>query len=288
MIPASFEYVAPASLDEAIALLQQHGEEAKILAGGHSLIPMMKLRLAEPGLLVDIGNIRELRGVRQGDGAVAIGALTTYANLAGAGEVSGLDALREAALAVGDVQVRNRGTIGGSLAHADPGADLPAAILALDAEIAVRGPEGERTIAAGEFFQGLLTTDVAENEVLTEVRVRDVPARTGTAYVKFPNPASGYAVVGVAAALTLAEDGTIAEARVAITGAGDRATRATAVEEALRGQRPTPEAIAAAAQHAAEEIDPLEDIHASAEYRAELARVYTRRALHRAAERARG
>ena len=286
MIPASFEYFSPSSVEDAIALLREHGEEAKILAGGHSLIPLMKLRLSEPGVLVDIGGIRELAGIRRDNGSVAIGSLTTYTAIGGADDLRGVDALTEAALAVGDVQVRNRGTIGGSLAHADPGADLPAAILALDAEIALKGPGGERTVRADDFFQGFFTSDVGESEILTEIRLAQTPARTGTAYVKFPNPASGYAVVGVAARLSLNEDGTVADARVAITGAGDHTVRATAVEDALRGQQLSDEVIAAASASAAEGIDTLDDIHASAEYRAELTRVYTRRALTKARERA--
>ncbi len=286
MIPANFEYFAPTSVDDAIALLQEHGDDAKILAGGHSLIPLMKLRLAEPGVLIDIGGIRELTGVRRANGSVAIGALTTYTAIGGAGELDGLDALVEAAKAVGDVQVRNRGTIGGSLAHADPGADMPAAVLALDAEIALRGPGGVRTVRADDFFQGFFTTDVGDGEVLTEIRVAPGPARTGTAYVKFPNPASGYAVVGVAARLTLSSGGTVEDIRVAITGASDHAVRATSVEDALRGQSLTDDLIRSAAANAADAIDPLDDIHASAEYRAELTRVYTRRALIKAQERA--
>jgi carbon-monoxide dehydrogenase medium subunit len=286
MIPASFEYVAPASIDDALALLQQHGEDAKILAGGHSLIPLMKLRLTEPGVLIDIGGIRELDGIRRRNGGIAIGALTTYTTIGGAGELDGLDALTEAARAVGDVQVRNRGTIGGSLAHSDPGADLPAAVLALDAEIALRGPGGERTVRADDFFQGLFTTDVGDGEVLTEVRVASSPARTGSAYVKFPNPASGYAVVGVAARLTLTAEGAVEDVRIAITGAGDHAVRATSVEDALRGQSLTDDLIQSASASAAEGIDTLDDIHASADYRAELVRVFTRRALMKARERA--
>jgi carbon-monoxide dehydrogenase medium subunit len=286
MIPASFEYVAPASVEDAIALLQEHGDEAKILAGGHSLIPLMKLRLTEPGVLIDIGSIRELVGISRKNGGIAIGALTTYTTIGGAGELDGLDALTEAARAVGDVQVRNRGTIGGSLAHADPGADLPAAVLALGAEIALRGPGGERTVRADDFFQGLFTTDVGDGEVLTEIRVSPSPARSGSAYVKFPNPASGYAVVGVAARLTLSAEGAVDDVRVAITGAGDHAVRATSVEDALRGQTLSAERIQSASASAADGIDTLDDIHASAEYRAELVRVYTRRALAKALERA--
>jgi aerobic carbon-monoxide dehydrogenase medium subunit len=184
------------------------------------------------------------------------------------------------------VQVRNRGTIGGSLAHADPGADLPAAVLALDAEMLVRGPNGERTVRADDFFTGLLASDLAEDELLTEVRVQSPAERTGSAYLKFPNPASGYAIVGVAARLTLGADGTVSEARVGITGAGDHATRANGVEEAIQGKQPTPENLAAAAARAAEGIEAMSDIHASADYREELVRVFTRRALERAAQRA--
>lgn len=286
MFPASFAYFAPTSLDEVIALLQEHGDAAKILAGGHSLIPLMKLRLAEPGVLIDIGRIAALRGVRRQDGRVVIGALTTYNAIDTSDRLTGLEALREAARAIGDIQVRNRGTIGGSLAHADPGADLPAAMLAYDAEIALKGPQGERTVAAEDFFQGLLTTALAEDELLTEVRFKPVNGRSGAAYLKFPNPASGYAIVGVAAVLTLDEDGAVAEARVGITGAGEQAVRARDVEAALRDKRPDRATIAAAAEFAAEGIDPLDDIHASAEYRAALARVYTKRALTAAWERA--
>lgn len=286
MYPANFEYFAPTSVEEAIKLLQEHGDEAKILAGGHSLIPLLKLRLTEPGVLIDIGRIGALRGVRRENGGVAVGALTTYAQLAGSGDLRGLDVLKEAALAVGDVQVRNRGTIGGSLAHADPGADLPAAALVCDAEMVVRGPEGERTVQAEDFFLGMLTSDVGETEVLTEVRLKAGAGRSGSAYVKFPNPASGYAVVGVAARLTLGDDGSVSDVRVAVTGAGEKAVRATSVEQALRSKQPDAATIEAASKGAADGIDCLDDIHASAAYRAELVRVYTRRALTKAAERA--
>lgn len=279
MIPAEFEYVAATSVDDAIALLQQHGDAAKLLAGGHSLIPLMKLRLTEPGVLIDLGGIEALRGVRRENGTVAIGALTTYTSIVEATEVAGLDALREAAAAVGDVQVRNRGTLGGSLAHADPGADMPAAVLALDATIVLRGPNGERMVPAGDFFHGLFTSDLAEDELLTEVRFAATPARTASTYLKFANPASGYAIVGVAVSVTLADNDTVQDCRVAVTGAGDHAVRALAVEDALRGGSLTDDAVIAAAQHAATDIEPLDDIHASAPYRTELTRVFTRRAL---------
>jgi aerobic carbon-monoxide dehydrogenase medium subunit len=286
MIPASFDYYAAASVDEAIALLRQHGDAAKVLAGGHSLIPIMKLRLAEPGVIVDIGRIAALRGVQVRNGGVAVGALTTHTAVGGSELLAGLAALQEAARAVGDVQVRNRGTLGGSLAHADPGADLPAAVLALDGEIVLTGPNGERTVKADDFFVGLLTSDVGDDEILTEVRFATPPPRSGSAYVKFANPASGYAIVGVAALVALAADGTVASCRVGVTGTGDHAVRATGVETELTGKQPTAENIAAAASSAAAGIDPLEDIHASADYRAELTRVLTRRALTAAAGRA--
>jgi carbon-monoxide dehydrogenase medium subunit len=288
VIPAGFEYVAASSVDEAIALLQEHGDAAKILAGGHSLIPLMKLRLTEPGVIIDIGGIDALRGVRRNGGGVAIGALTTYTTIGASGDLTGLDALREAAQSVVDVQVRNRGTIGGSLAHSDPGADVPAAVLALGAEIALKGPGGDRTVGAYDFFQGFFTTDVGADELLTEVRLSQPAARTGTAYAKLANPASGYAVVGVAASITLGDDGTVSDARVAVTGAGDHAVRATGVEDALRGKQPTDENIAAAAAYAAEGIDPLDDIHASADYRAAMAQVFTKRALQAARQRTGG
>lgn len=286
MIPASFDYVAPASLGEAITLLQQHNGEAKLLAGGHSLIPVMKLRLSEPGVLIDLGNLIELRGISRENGSVVIGALTTHAAAGSAPELAGIHVLGETARSIGDVQVRNRGTLGGSVAHADPAADWPAAMLALDAEFVVQGPSGERTVPATDFFAGFFTTDLGDDEVLTQIRIAQPAGRTGSAYAKFPNPASGYAIVGVAAVLTLNPDGTVADARIGITGAGDHAVRATTVEDALRGKQLTDDLIAEAAARVMDGIDAMDDIHASAEYRAELARVYTRRALTQARDRA--
>jgi aerobic carbon-monoxide dehydrogenase medium subunit len=280
MYPANFDYKRPATVDEAIALLAQHGDAAKVLAGGHSLIPAMKLRLAQPKVVVDIGRIEALSYVRDARGAIAIGAMTTHREI----ETSALlrdrsPLLAETAGRIGDLQVRNKGTIGGSLAHADPAADYPAAILALDAEIDLAGPRGRRTVKAAAFFVDLLQTALEPNEIIVEVRV---PATAGSvAYEKTEQKASGFALAG--AAVVVGADGI----RVGITGVAAKAYRASAVEQALAGQRtPTPQAIALAAAHAADGVDPLADMHASAEFRAHLAEVNTRRAIERALARA--
>jgi len=279
MHAAPFDYTRPSTVDEAIALLSRHGEDAKVLAGGHSLIPAMKLRLAQPKVVVDIGRITGLSYVREAGGRVAIGAMTTHADI----EASRLlrqkcPLLPETAGHIGDVQVRNKGTIGGSLVHADPAADYPAAILALDAEIDLAGPRGRRTVAAADFFVDLLQTAILADEILTEIRVPITPA--SVAYEKTEQKASGFALAGVAVVMT-ADD-----LRVGVTGVAARPYRAAAVEQALRGRRqPSPEAIEQAAAHAADGIDPLSDIHASAEFRAHLASVNTRRAIRRALDR---
>lgn len=284
MIPTAFDYESPRTLSEALALLASR-EEAKILAGGHSLLPAMKLRLTAPATLIDLGRIAGLSYIRDAQTQVAIGAMTTHAAVAASKllrETSPL--LAEAAECIGDVQVRNRGTIGGSLAHADPAADYPAAILALDAELVATSASGERVIAARDFFTGLFTTALRPNEILTEVRIPKTLG-AGTAYKKFSHPASGFAVVGVAAVVKLRGE-KIESAAVGITGATASAFRARAVERALRGKPAT--AIAPAAQHAAHSIEALGDTYASAEYRQHLARVYTRRALEEAVARAHG
>jgi carbon-monoxide dehydrogenase medium subunit len=282
--PSQFEYYRANSVAEAVQLLQQH-DGAKLVAGGHSLLPLMKLRLLEPPALIDIGRIPGLAGVKVNGGAT-IGALTTYRQLM---DTAGLSdryaALVEAASVVGDVQVRNRGTIGGAVAHADPASDLPAVMLALDATFTAVGPNGTRQIKAADFFVDVLTTALQPGEVLTEIALPALPANTGSAYVKFPHPASGYAIVGVAAVVTLSGS-TIGSARVAVTGAGPKAVRLSGVEAALAGQ-PT-SAIEAAAAKAADGLDLNGDIHASEEYRAHLVRVFTRRALEAAVSRARG
>jgi len=286
MFPASFEYHRAASVKEALSMLEQYGEEGKILAGGHSLIPLMKLRLAQPGHLVDIGGIRELASIREEGGRIVVGGLVThYAVETSAVVRAKLGMLSECASVIGDVQVRNRGTIGGSLAHADPAADYPAAVLALEAEIKIEGTGGSRVVKADEFFLDLMTTAVRPGELLTEVAFVPVSPGTGFIYLKHRQPASGFAMVGVAALVRLDQQGNCERVRVGITGLGPKPFRAKAVESALQ-DKALAQAIGAAAAHAPEGIDALSDLHASAEFRAELARVYTRRALETAAARA--
>ena len=287
MIPSAFDYLRPASLEEALRLLAQHGDEAKILAGGHSLVPMMKLRLATPGVVIDIGRLHELQGIREDNGTIVIGACTTHHAV----EASTLlqqhcPLLVETAAEIGDIQVRNAGTIGGSVAHADPAADWPAAILALDTDITVAGPRGTRTIGAVDFFVDMLTTAMEDDEILTEIRVAANPPRTGSAYLKVAQPASGFALTGVAAQVTLGAGNTVEQATVGITGVDSTAFRASATEQALRGQAATAETIGQAAAAAADGAEALDDIHASAAYRIHLAKVYTQRALLQAVERA--
>ena len=268
-------------------MLRQYGEDGKILAGGHSLIPLMKLRLAQPGHLVDIGGIHELASIREEGGRVVIGGLATHHAIETSDLVRAkVGMLAECASVIGDLQVRNRGTIGGSLAHADPAADYPAAVLALEAEIQIEGSGALRMVKAEEFFLELMTTAVNPGEMLTQVAFAPVPAGAGFTYVKHRQPASGFAIVGVAALLTLDQKGNCDRVRVGITGLGPKPFRAKGVEDALQGKAPAL-AIGAAAAHASDGIDGLSDLHASAEFRAELARVYTRRALETAAARAR-
>ncbi len=288
MIPATFEYLVPKSIEETLQLLATHGAEAKILAGGHSLVPMMKLRLAAPKYVVDLGRVPGLNKIEEKNGHVEIGAMATHAAV----EASELlqracPLLPETAAEIGDVQVRNCGTIGGSLAHADPAADYPAAVLALNAEIVARGPKGARSIAAEDFFVDLLTTALAASELLVAVRVPTQGPRTGSAYLKVHHPASGFALVGVAAVVRLEENGDLIGARVGVTGIAAKPFRAHAVEDHLRGRKTDPGTLRAAVEKIADGVEVLGDIHASAEYRAELGRVYARRALERAVARAR-
>ncbi len=285
MIPSKFEYFAPTSLDEAISLLQQYGDEAKLLAGGHSLLPAMKLRLASPGVLIDIRKISDLRGISV-NGGISLGALTTHHMIETSAELKAACAiLPECAALIGDIQVRNVGTIGGSLAHADPAADMPAPILALGAQIHTQGPGGTRSIAADDFFTDMLTTALEEGEIITRIDVPRLGAGEGAAYVKFPHPASRYAIVGVAAYVKI-DGGKVAATRIAVTGAGPKVTRQTAAETALLGSDGGAEAIARAAEDAGAEMDVLGDIHASEDYRRAMIKVYTRRALTKAVERA--
>jgi carbon-monoxide dehydrogenase medium subunit len=283
MIPSAFDYVRASSVDDAIRLLGEHGEDAKILAGGMSLIPMMKLRFASPATLIDIRKIPSLSGITvQGD-RVTIGALTNHAAIAASPELrKAAPVLWDAANVLGDPQVRNLGTIGGSLSHADPAADYPAAMLALEAELTVIGPQGERTIGAAEWFTGMFETALAEREILTNVSFAAAPV---SAYVKFHHPASHYAVVGAAAVLTL-DGGKIAGARIGLTGLYETAFRATAVEQALIGVAPSDEAaLEAATAGAAGEGEARSDTFASATYRKAMAAVFTARAVTRAATR---
>jgi len=287
MIATEFEYLTPSSVDEAISLLTKHGDEAKLLAGGHSLIPIMKLRLAQPKFLIDIGRLGGLADIKEDGGAISVGSLVTHHDVETSQLLkSKLPLLPETAAAIADVQVRNRGTIGGSLVHADPAADLPATALALGAELHVVGPRGKRTIKVDDFFVGLLATAIAPDEILTEVRFPLLPAKTGSAYVKVPHKASHYAIVGVAAVVTLGSDGRCQQVRVGLTGVTHVPRRAEEAENALTGKALDDRAIAAAAALAADGIKALSDIHASAEFRLHLTKVMTGRALKLAASRA--
>jgi carbon-monoxide dehydrogenase medium subunit len=283
MIPAAFDYQRASTIDEALGALSSGDGSVKLLAGGQSLLPLLKMRLAFAEKLVDIGRIAELKGVRQmGDGRLAIGALTTYAELIGSpAESYGL--LRDVLPIIGDLQVRNLGTVGGAIAHADPASDLPACLLSLDAEIVARSSRGERIIPIGGFFQGPFQTDLADDEILTEVRLPGPRDDAGSAYLSLEQPASGYALVGVAAVVFGSGSGRgIASANIGITGVGDHAYRARSVEEALAGSDGSSESIAAAAAHAADGIEVAHDIHADREYRTAMSAVYTRRAIETA------
>ena len=279
MIPAEFDYVAPDSLDAALAALRDGGEDAKLLAGGHSLVPLMKLRLAAPSLLVDLRKVPGLSGVSRAGGALHIGAMTRHHDVAMTAEL-GLAATVAGRIA--DQQVRNRGTIGGSLAHGDPAADLPAVLLALEGSVIVRGESGAREIAAADLFQDYFTTSIGAREILTEVRM---PAGDGwgTGYAKFNRRAEDWAMVAVCAAVRKAADGSCADVRIGLTNMGGVPLRAGAAEQALRGRALDAQSIAAAAEHAAEGTDPPEDLNASPDYKRHLARVLCRRALEEAA-----
>jgi len=289
MFPASFEYFAARSVEEAIELLTKHGEDAKLLAGGHSLIPAMKLRLAAPRYLIDIGQVPGLSGVNVDGETLAIGALTVHADIASSDLVrQWLPGLAEAASVIGDVQVRNRGTIGGSVAHADPAADFPVILTALGASFVLVSPSGRRTLSADDFFIDFFTTALKPNEVLTEIRVPLPPSGSGTAYSKLPHPASGYVVVSAGVLLSRQPSGQCLSARVAIGGLGSGPLRAKATEAVLQGQPLTAEAIAAAAAKAAEGANPDDDLYTSADYKRHVAAVYARRAIEEAARRAAG
>ncbi|GAA5159156.1 MULTISPECIES: FAD binding domain-containing protein [Amycolatopsis] len=278
MIPAAFDYTAPSTVDEAVQALSAAGEDAKVLAGGQSLLPVLRLRLAAPSTIVDLGKIAELRGVREDGDALVIGSMTTHYDVQRDHLVAEHAALLARATdTVADPQVRHRGTFGGAIAHADPAGDLLAPALALDAEMVIAGTSGRRTVPAAGFFQDMFTTALAPDEILVEVRV---PKHTGwrAHYEKFNRVAQAWSMVAVAATVRT-EGGRIAEARIALTNMGATPVRATAVEQALVGQEATQETIRAAAAHAAEGTNPTADGNADVEYRQELARVLTGRAV---------
>jgi carbon-monoxide dehydrogenase medium subunit len=279
VIPAEFDYVRPGTLDEVLSALRDGGEDAKLLAGGHSLLPLMKLRLAAPTLLVDLAGVSGLSGIERANGGWRIGAMTTHTAMA---RESSLGLASEVASTIADPQVRNRGTIGGSLAHGDPASDQPAILLACDGSVVVRGGSGDREIAASELFQDYLTTAVADDEVLTEVRLPTMDGY-GFGYEKFNRRKEDWAMVAVAALVKKAPDGTCEDVRIGLTHMSSVPLRASAAEEALRGRPLDADSIAAAAEQAAEGTDPPADLNASADYKRHLARVLTKRALTTAA-----
>jgi carbon-monoxide dehydrogenase medium subunit len=274
VIPAQFDYVAPDSVDEALSALQSGGEDAKLLAGGHSLLPLMKLRLSTPSLLVDLRKVAGLTGIQRENGIVRIGAMTHHHDVAGAG----LGLASTAAGTIADQQVRNRGTIGGSLVHGDPAADMPAVLLATEGTVTVRGNAGSREVAAADLFEDFLTTAVGADEILTEIRVPALDGY-GYGYYKFNRRKEDWAMVAACALVKKGADGTCEDVRIGLTHMGSTPLRATAAEQALRGQPLDAQSIAAAADQAAEGTNPPADLNATADYKRHLARVLTRRAL---------
>lgn len=287
MIPANFDYHAPKTVDEAIGLLAQHGDDCKVLAGGHSLIPAMKLRLTQIPVVVDIGRISDLTYINVDGGTIRIGAMTTHGAIVASADIQQhCPLLAECGAQVGDQQVRNRGTMGGSLVHADPAADWPAAVLALNAELVLKSANGERVVKASDFFVDMLTTDVQTNELLTEIRI-PIPAQPkASAYLKVAQAASGFAIVGVAVQLEM--DGSrVKSVSIGVTGLAPKAYRASSVEAALTGVTLDETTLsAAAAQADTDASDAMGDMHASEDYRRHLARVYAKRAIQAAAAKA--
>ena len=283
MYPAQFDYHTPGTIREALDLLGRHKDDAKLLAGGHSLLPAMKFRLSQPKHVVDLKKVPGLSGIKEEGGMLVIGAMTTHYAIESSSVVkSKCPVLASTAAIIGDPMVRNMGTIGGSLAHADPAADYPAAIIALGAEMVAEGPKGKRTIKADDFFKGLLTTALGADEILTEVRVPVCGPKVGCAYLKFPHPASRFAVVGVAAVLTV-EGGKVTKAGVGITGAGTKAVRARGVEAGLSGKTLDAATIQAAADKAPDGVDVQADLQGSEEYKRHLLKVFARRSIEAAA-----
>lgn len=289
MYPAAFEYHAPTSVQDALGLLGRLKDDAKLVAGGHSLVPMMKLRLAQPKHLIDLRKVPGLSGIKEEAGTLVIGAMTTHWQM----ESSALlkqkcPILAETAAIIGDPAVRNLGTVGGSLAHADPAADQPATMIALGAELVCQGAKGRRTVKVDDWFQGLMSTALREDEILVEVRIPAWPAGTGGAYMKFPHPASRFAVAGAAAVVTLDREGKCTKAGVGITGAGTKAVRAKGVEAGIVGKKLDAATIETAAAKAQEGVDVQADLQGSVEYKAHLCRVFAKRAITEAVKRAGG
>ena len=279
MIPAAFEYVKASSVAQAIALLNQHGDEAKVIAGGHSLLPAMKLRLSQPAVLIDIAHVAELKGIKTAGSTLTIGAGETYHAIAtSATVISACPVLASCTGQIGDIQVRNAGTIGGALAHADPAADLTAVFLALGGTVTVQSAGGTRSIAADDLFVSMLMTALDSGELITAVNVPVMNKGQGAAYAKLKHPASRYAIVGVAAAVTIS-NGVVSACRVAVTGAGPQAVRQPSVEKALIGTSGDAAAIKAACASAGADMEYLGDIHASEDYRRAMVKVYAARAL---------
>jgi carbon-monoxide dehydrogenase medium subunit len=288
MYPAAFEYHAPATVKDALTLLGTL-DDAKILAGGHSLVPMMKLRLAQPKNLIDLRKVTGLSGIKEDKGVITVGAMTTHWEMESSTALKDkAPVVSETAAVIGDPAVRNKGTIGGSLAHADPAADMPATAIAIGFEFVCEDAKGKRTVKVDDWFQGLMATALKDSELLTQIRIPVWPAGSGAAYLKFPHPASRFAVVGVCAAVTLDNSGTCTKAGVGVTGAGTQAVRAKGVEAGLVGKHLDATTIEAAAQKAAEGVDVQADLQGSVEYKSHLCRVFARRAIEAAVKRARG
>lgn len=285
MKPAPFEYVRPGSVDEALDVLAKRGDSAKVLAGGQSLVPLMNLRLSRPGVIVDLNPLADLAYIRAENGGLAIGALTRQRAIERSALVrERAPLLAEATPLIGHGPIRTRGTIGGSLAHADPAAEYPAVAVALDATFTVARAGGERKVAATEFFRTYLTTDLAENEILTRIDLPALPPRSGVAFLELTRRHGDFAIAGAAVVVSLDTAGAVASARIALCGVGSTPIRARRAEAVLVGQRPARPALEAAARVAATETDPSDDLHGTAEYRREMSGVFTRRALVRALE----
>ena len=289
MFPAAFDYIAPSALDEVLSLLSRHGDDAKVLAGGQSLIPLLKLRFAAPTILIDIGRVDGLEGIRRENGHVRIGARTRHRDVESATDLRGtLDVLLDAAPLISDPLIRNMGTVGGSICHADPAGDWGAVMLAVGAEFVVRSSAGERVLPATGFFQGPFTTGLRADEVMTEIRVPVTRGRSGGTYLKLERKVGDFASVAAAVHLVLGDDGRVAAAGIGLCAVAAQSTKATAAEAALVGQTPSDDVIAEAARLAAGAAEPKADIRGSADYKRDVARVFVQRGLHTAVARAQG